>query len=282
MSKKGEPFLVEERLPFVLNDAWRAEGIQEAANLFFDIAKALQFLHSMDLVHGDVKPDNIGKDSKDYILLDFGICRKKEAFIIDASATGSLRTRSPELLEADRYMEYPEKVDVWALGATIYNTMVGRFPLFDEGESPPRVSSPAERMEAEKYLLKRVQEEWDARVDLSVIPDPLRKLLERTLTKDPKDRISAAEIVSIASTELAAFLRSTQRIGKFSPIEELQQYMKYLPDKDMASLMPRAQRDSLKSQLETLKTAQGLETAQRGHVDKLLSALSEKTLNAKI
>ena len=79
-NKNGESYLVEERLPFLLNDEWRSAGIQEAANLFYDIANALHFLHSKDLVHGDVKPDNIGKNGEDYILLDFGICRRKEDF----------------------------------------------------------------------------------------------------------------------------------------------------------------------------------------------------------
>lgn len=53
-NRKGERFLVEKRLPLVLDDNWRAKGVHEAANLLFDIAKALKFLHDKGLVHGRV------------------------------------------------------------------------------------------------------------------------------------------------------------------------------------------------------------------------------------
>ena len=55
-------------------------------------------MHQLGLVHGDIKPDNIGKKEGRFVLLDFGICRSAEKFTADTTATGSLRTRAPELL----------------------------------------------------------------------------------------------------------------------------------------------------------------------------------------
>ena len=69
-NRLGEYFLVERRLPIVLDDNWEANGVQEAANLLRDIASALAFLQDQGLVHGDIKPDNIGSDGGRYILLD--------------------------------------------------------------------------------------------------------------------------------------------------------------------------------------------------------------------
>ncbi|MBI4822792.1 MAG: protein kinase [Nitrospirae bacterium] len=276
MNKKSESFLVEERLPFVLDDGWRAKGVQEAANLLYDIANALAFLHSMGLVHGDVKPDNIGKDGEDYILLDFGICRKKEAFVAEVvSATGSLRTRAPELLELDKYLkEQPEKVDIWALGATVYNALVGRFPLFDKDENPPRISTPEERSKFEAVLLERVRDEWEKRVDLSLVQEPMRNLLAEALEKDPKKRCQASKLVQESPSELAAFLRASQQsIGKFSPLEELQQFKNYLPDSEILNLMPIVQKETLKTKLDGLKTAHGFDKDQLGYIDDLLKSL---------
>lgn len=273
-NKEGEPFLVEERLPVVLNDQWSSEGVQEAANLFYDIASALQFLCSKNLVHGDVKPDNIGSNGEDYILLDFGICRRKEDFVEETTATGSLRTRAPELLERDRYLEEPEKVDVWALGATVYNAIVGRFPLFDKGEPVPRISYPEERAKFELLLVNRVKTEWERRVDLSLVPSPIRGLLSGALEKDPKKRSSASGLVKMAESQLVAFLRTPTMIGKFSPSEELQQLKNYLPDNhEILKLMPITQKHALQERLETLKETHGFSGKQKEEVNNLLSRL---------
>ena len=80
-NNQGEKFLAEELLPIVLNDDWTSSGVQEAANLLYDISSALNYIHEeLKLVHGDIKPDNIGNKDGRYILLDFGICRSIKSF----------------------------------------------------------------------------------------------------------------------------------------------------------------------------------------------------------
>jgi serine/threonine protein kinase len=269
-NEKGEYFLIEKCLPFLLYDKWLSDGVFEAANLFYDMAKALKFLHDKGYVHGDVKPDNIGKDGEDYILLDFGICRRKEDFIAETTATGSLRTRAPELIELNGYNDQPEKVDVWALGATVYNVITGRFPLFDIGEVIPRVSHPQERAQAEEKLLNRVRTEWDKRVDLSKVPEPIQKLLIMALEREPKKRSSATDLVKIAEDRLSAFLRKPTSIGKFSPLEELQQLKDYLPrNPEILRLIPITQKDALRKKLEDLKGSQGFDKEQKKQIDDL-------------
>ncbi len=168
----GEKFLAEELLPVVLNDDWLSEGTQEAANLIYDISKALTYIHEeLGLVHGDVKPDNIGSKDGSYILLDFGICRPVSQFICDATATGSLRTRAPELFETDAYPD-PPKADVWALGATAYKAITGRFPFIKSGEPVPRITQPDRRRQFEKSILHRIRSEWGRYVDLDLVPQP--------------------------------------------------------------------------------------------------------------
>ena len=156
----NEGFFIEEYLPEVLNDEWNSNGIHEAANLLYNIGSALDELHQLNKVHGDVKPDNIGKRGENYILLDFGICRNIEEFTNDITATGSLRTRAPELLAINKYDGDPTKADVWALGATVFNAIVGHFPLFEKGEKPPRITKPEERINFEQILKRRAEQEW--------------------------------------------------------------------------------------------------------------------------
>ena len=88
-----------------------------------DIASALTFLHSHGIVHRDLKPDNILLDASDRVkICDFGeacdvASRTKTAW------RGTLSYRAPEMMSSnteDRYLEYTEKVDVYAFGLILW------------------------------------------------------------------------------------------------------------------------------------------------------------------
>lgn len=273
MNRSGEKFLVEERLPDVLDDEWPSPGMHEAANLLSDVGNALNYLHSkVGVVHGDIKPDNIGKRGGDYIVLDFGICRPAAQFTKDTTGTGSLRTRAPELLIEDQYDE-PAKVDVWALGATVFNTMKGRFPLIEEGEPIPRLSDPdpKSRDRFEAKLKRRIETEWDKWVDLEGIDPPLRDVLARVLEREPANRCSARELVDLCEQHLSVFVRRSDTIGRFSPVEEVAQLRKHLPNPKVLRLMPVAEREKTSLQLIRLKETPGLHSDDLRLVESLLA-----------
>ena len=94
LSNRSETFLVEDKIR-TLDDTWTSHGTEETALLIHDIAAALCYLDDKGLVHGDIKPDNIGLDQRRFVLLDFGICRPASEFVGAYAATGSLRTRAP-------------------------------------------------------------------------------------------------------------------------------------------------------------------------------------------
>jgi len=273
-NSKGETFLVERRLPVVLFDDWRAPGVEEAANLLRDIASALAFLQQRRFVHGDIKPDNIGFEDGRYILLDFGICRSEEEFSENATSTGSLRTRAPELLTGES--KHSHTCDLWALGATVFNTVAkaGRFPLFDAGESPPRVSSPEDRNRFEAVLAERVRSDYDNRVDLALVDEPLRPILARMLARDPDERGTAKEIVELCQSELAAFLRTSEGSSNFSPAEELEQMSKFLPRAEVLRLMSSRQKHDLMEDLDKLRQNKGLTAEQNRAVRELEARLA--------
>jgi serine/threonine protein kinase len=273
----GEVFLVEEFLPVMLSDSHRAQGVEEGANLLFDIANAITYLHdTLELVHGDIKPDNVGKRRENYVLLDFGICRPKGQFS-NASPTGSLRTRAPELLLDSAYLD-PAKVDVWALCATVFSAFAGRFPLLDPDESPPRISEPDKREQFINVLAARARKEYSQRVDLQAVPEPLRELLDGGLQRDPKTRWTARELRETAERLLPAYLRtSPSSLGaRFSPREEVGQYQReFGQHPERLAHMPLPTSQAFRARLTALADFPYLEVDQLQFVRQLLARLGE-------
>lgn len=142
----GQPFLVTD---FVDGDALDKRlifypgpyPVSNTLRIASDLADALQHLHSQGIVHRDVKPTNvIVRDDGSAVLIDFGL-----AF---ATGDGSA-PRSPDLTEARQvvgtghYMSPEQAVglrptysfDVYALGATLFEVLIGNPPLghIDDG-----------------------------------------------------------------------------------------------------------------------------------------------------
>ncbi|KAF9781352.1 kinase-like domain-containing protein [Thelephora terrestris] len=108
--------------------------------LLAEAASGLQYLHSMDIVHSDLKPTNIVIDSNFHArLTDYGFM----AIISDLStidprsttppSTGSVRYMAPELLNpshSDLENSNPTKEsDVYAFGMVTYQVITGLQPF---------------------------------------------------------------------------------------------------------------------------------------------------------
>jgi len=121
-----------------LKDMIRTQGSlppKSVCNLFDAIADALNFAHSQNYVHCDVKPSNILVDADGQPkLTDFGIAR--------AVTQSSAAERHDRLVGSPRYMS-PEHVlgrrldhrsDIYSLGVVLFEMLTGRVP-FDAGRS---------------------------------------------------------------------------------------------------------------------------------------------------
>ncbi len=253
-NKKNETFLVEEWLD-ALNDDWNPSGNQETANLLYSLARAVEYVHQLGLVHGDIKPDNIGKKEGRFVLLDFGICRSAEKFTADTTATGSLRTRAPELLLNDEYGKNPKATDIWAIGATLFNSLEGRFPFITRKEPVPRISHPPERKEFEKELKERVSNKWSEWVRFERTVDPFKSLISSCLERSPDKRPDASTLRQTIERELPAYIEeSTVEQGtNLAPVAELEQLSRLLGLNDDVHLIAKDDLGRLKARVRLLK-----------------------------
>jgi serine/threonine protein kinase len=268
-NEDGDEFLAE-RFIETQSESWRSHGAFEATNLLHDLAAALQFVHQRGLIHGDVKPDNTGYDQGRYLLLDFGVCREAEAFAEGYGPTGTLRTRAPELVK--RETTHTAKTDVWALAATVFHTLFGRYPLFDADESPPTLAEVEERGAFEGELEVRIDDEYDARVFGPVDAmsyGPLRYTLKRGLARDPGERASAEELAAECRSRIAAQTRASGTPTPLSSRNRVEQLREHLPGEEQMLLLPERKRNDLRAELRYLRADPGLTEQEKEEVKAL-------------
>lgn len=216
---EGMPYLVMELLEGEdLASLIEREIIDPARGFAIvrQVLRALAYAHSRELVHRDLKPQNIYVralgDGTDHVeVLDFGLAR----FMGDAPNRGPKLTRAGALIGTPAYMA-PEqasgeavdaRADVYAAGIVLFETLAGRKPFEarDPGEmlrshllvSPPRI----------------------AQVDPGLmVSEKLEALVARALAKSPADRFPGAAQMLAALDALGA--DAAKRIGERPPRDQ--------------------------------------------------------------
>lgn len=110
------------------------------ANFVRQILQGLNYLHSKDIIHRDIKGANILVDNKGTVKIsDFGISKRVEAStLLKDSATPHLKRGGPRVSlqgsvfwmapEVVRQTAYTKKADIWSLGCLIVEMMTGSHP----------------------------------------------------------------------------------------------------------------------------------------------------------
>ncbi|KAL6074618.1 C-terminal of Roc, COR, domain [Balamuthia mandrillaris] len=87
-----------------------------------DVAVALNFLHHKDIMHRDIKLENIMLDSNNKAkLIDMGLARKRAHRNLRMTTAGTDRYMAPEVILG---MKYDEKCDVFSFGVVMYELIL--------------------------------------------------------------------------------------------------------------------------------------------------------------
>src|SRR5699024_7756904 len=100
--------------------------IKEVSLIFLEILGGVKFLHSKNICHGDIKPQNILFNNTEVKLTDFGTSKFIEnVFVKTVDAGGTWAYMAPEIAGSNkRYLIS----DIYSLGVLLYQLLTGRTP----------------------------------------------------------------------------------------------------------------------------------------------------------
>lgn len=156
--------------------------LADALKITRDVAAALDFAHEHDIVHRDVKPDNILLEGDEAVVTDFGISRAitsagGEKLTETGLVIGTPTYMSPEQGAGDE--EIDRRSDVYALGCVLYEMLAGKPPF----------TGASSRAIIMRHLREPPPPLGVVRPDL---PPAVEKAVTISLAKAPADRYATA------------------------------------------------------------------------------------------
>ncbi|MEG1480997.1 Stk1 family PASTA domain-containing Ser/Thr kinase [Clostridium sp.] len=159
------------------------EVIGQFGNLNYDtaitianqVAKALDCAHRNNIIHRDIKPQNILVTEEGLVkVTDFGIAKSSDSATLTNTSTilGSAHYFSPEQAKG-AFID--ERTDIYSLGIVMYEMVTGKLPF--EADSPVTIA------------LKHLQEEVVPPKELNNrVPESLNKVILKCMEKDADNR----------------------------------------------------------------------------------------------
>ncbi len=151
---------------------------RKVAQIGSQIAQALNIAHRHDIIHRDIKPQNIMVQPDGNIkVMDFGIARAKNSHLTaDNSVLGTAHYVSPEQTQGK---ELGATSDIYSLGIVMYEAATGKVPF--EGD------------DAISVALKQVNEQPVLPSEINPnVDDALQAIIMKCMQKNPEDRFQSA------------------------------------------------------------------------------------------
>jgi serine/threonine-protein kinase len=156
--------------------------LDDALQIAREVADAVGYAHEHNVIHRDVKPENILLESGHAVVTDFGIARALSAagggrLTGTGAAIGTPHYMSPE--QASGGQQVDGRTDIYALACVLYEML---------GGDPPFTGSSAQAVLARKV----VDQVPPLRTLRDTVSEPVERVVMKALAKAPADRHSTA------------------------------------------------------------------------------------------
>ena len=167
---------------------FRRLEIDDALRLGHDLLDALFHAHQNDIVHRDVKPDNIVLARGGAVLLDFGIARAialsgQTNLTRSGIAIGTSSYMSPEQITALRELDH--RSDLYSTGCVLFEAFAGRSPF----------AHPNEGVVLNRHLNDPPPDVREFRAE---VPEAAAMAIMRAMAKEPENRWADARAMLAA------------------------------------------------------------------------------------
>ncbi|MBX3063062.1 MAG: serine/threonine protein kinase [Anaerolineae bacterium] len=128
-------FLVMELLPGgTLGKLFRKGPfpVKAAYRVISQLAEALDYAHAKNLIHRDLKPQNVLLDeNRNVILTDFGIAKLWQRFSLNLGQYSEKVTGTPAYMAPEQWRneDITPRTDIYALGVMMFEMLTGRLPF---------------------------------------------------------------------------------------------------------------------------------------------------------
>lgn len=139
-------------------------SLQQSLSWAKQISYAMQFLHSKDFAHRDLKSPNVLlSDGMEALICDFGVSRKLDKTTQTEREVGTRRWMAPEIARGE---QFNKKCDVYSFGMVLWELVEHRIPFFELEDMPALMSAirgnrPSLSKVWPEYLSDLAQACWD-------------------------------------------------------------------------------------------------------------------------
>ena len=163
---------------------------RKVAEIGSQVCQALQVAHKQDIIHCDIKPQNIMVQPDGNVkVMDFGISKAKNSLEAKSSTVlGTAHYISPEQAQGK---ELTPASDIYSLGIVLFEAATGTLPF----DGPDAVSVATMQVQNEAPLPGDINPKLDPRLEAIIV---------RAMQKDPRKRYASANEMRMALNDFLA------------------------------------------------------------------------------
>lgn len=216
---------------------------KEILRLFLSLLKGIEYIHSLGIIHRNLKPENIFLNHvNDCIIGDFGVAKTLDEGSLTHTTIGSPSYMSPEMYEGN---SYDQRVDIWAAGCILYELCEFK---------PPFTGT---LLQLQSVIPTKSYPKLSRDVNPGIL-----KLIDLCLTKNYKNRPNATELIKIGNEAMSSMFTEPEKYhilkeigsGSWGKVYLVSSKDQYYVMKEMSTKgIDKKSKDMMESEISILK-----------------------------